>query len=209
MTWSARQDQRLTDALKRGNRDEFVIELERIRQEWTRSERDVAQAARDHANLFKSPVLARQLLAKMISDARGILDQLHDRGRFQTRPYRFWKRGSPKGMCICGELLSGEDGAAVRRRNHIKSLMDQARKPMRFRRSSRASTTVRKNSWPRCKGTDGLTSISRYSSGGQRANARLAQLGERQRDIEARIAALPDVDIRQLREVRDRYREER
>ena len=67
------------------------------------AERDATQAARDHANLFRSELIGKHLLGGPFAKAKAVLDGLHKQGKIpnQTIPVLEDRLNQP--TCICGE----------------------------------------------------------------------------------------------------------
>lgn len=199
-------DRKLSDALRKGNREE----LEKQRQAAIRgrqsAEKDAAQAARDHANLFRSELLGKHLLAGPFTKAKAVLDGLHKQGKIpnQTIPVLEDRLNQP--VCICGETLNPDDPDGQRRRAHIQHLIDESRNSDAIQEKI---TALYYGAQDLLRPVEGRTWSDEYSDvfeRRQRANARCQEFGEAESAIEAKIAALPDVDIQQLRTTRDHYR---
>ena len=199
-------DRKLSDALRKGNRDE----LEKERQAAIRSknavERDATQAARDHANLFRSELIGRHLLGEPFTKAKTVLDNLHEQGKIpnQTIPVLEDRLNQP--VCICGERLDQAEPDGRRRRVHIEHLIEASRNSDAIQEKVTALyygarellRPVEERTW-----SDEYSDVFERR---QRANTRRRELGEAEAAIEARIAALPDVDTQQLQTSRNHYR---
>ena len=199
-------DRALSDALRKGNRDE----LEKQRQAAIRSkksaEKDAAQAARDHANLFRSELLGRHLLGEPFSRAKLILDDLHEKGKIpnQTIPVLEDRLNQP--ICICGESLDNNEADGRRRRAHIQHLIEDSRNSDAIQEkvtelyygARELLRPASERSWS--------NEYSEVFQRRQRANARHQEQGEAEAAVEARIATLPDVDTQQLQTSRNHYR---
>ena len=199
-------DRRLADALRRGNR----ADLEKQRQAAIRgrdaAEKDAAEAARDHAQLFRSELLGKHLLADHFTKAKSVLDVLHKQGKIPNQTIPVLEDRLKQPVCICGETLDPNDSAGQRRRGHIEDLIDE----------SRNSDAIQEKVTALYYGAQDLLSPAgdrtwsdEYSDTlqrRQRAATRRREYGESEAAIDAKIAALPDVDIQQLYASRDRYR---
>ena len=199
-------DNELSDALRKGNREE----LEKQRQAAIRgresAERDAAKAARDHADLFKSEFLGKHLLAEPFKKAKDILDGLHREGKIpsQTIPVLEDRLNQP--TCICGERLDPNDQDGQKRRKHIRHLIDESRNSDEIQKKV---TELFYSAQDLLGPVEGSPWADRYNGVFERrqsANRRSKDHGEAVRAAEAKIRDLPDVDIQQLRESRDRYR---
>lgn len=199
-------DRKLSDALRKGNREE----LEKQRQDAIRgrqsAEKDATQSARDHSNLFRSELLGRQLLGGPFAKAKAVLDGLHKQGKIpnQTIPVLEDRLNQP--ACICGESLDANDAGGQRRRAHIQHLIEESRNSDALQEKV---TALYYGAQDLLRPVEGRTWSDEYSEvfeRRQRANARCRDFGEAESAVEAKIAALPDVDIQQLRTTRDHYR---
>jgi DNA sulfur modification protein DndD len=189
-------DQRLRDALRSGNRAELASELEKISRLWVRAEASVKSAAREHADLFKSQTLGKQLMAK---------DTLHDQKKIPNQTIPILEERLEQPTCICGESLSDSTPDGVRRRNSIKSLIEGSRNSDALQESV---TSLYYGSRDLLSPVYGKGWIEEYATVYQRRQSALASLedlGRQSRDLEARIETLPDVDISQLKSTRDLY----
>src|SRR5690606_9589759 len=74
-------DRRLSDALRKGNREELEAERKKAAAGKIAAEKDAGQAARDHSNLFKSILLGKAFLAEPFEKAKAVLDKLHEQGK--------------------------------------------------------------------------------------------------------------------------------
>ena len=199
-------DRRLSDALRKGNREE----LEKQRQAAVRSkkaaERDASQAARDHANLFRSELIGRHLLGEPFKRAKAVLDALHEQGKIpnQTIPVLEDRLNQP--ICICGESLEQADPDGRRRRLHIEHLIEASRNSDAIQEKV---TALYYGARELLRPVEDRTWSDEYSDvfeRRQRANVQRRESGEAEAAIEARIASLPDVDTQQLQTARNHYR---
>ena len=199
-------DRRLSNALLKGNREELEKQRKAALHGRQSTEKDAVQAARDHANLFKSELLGKQLLTGPFAKAKAVLDRLHEQGKIpnQTIPVLEDRLNQP--FCICGESLDESDLGGQRRRTHIQHLIEVSRNSDAIQEKV---TALYYGAQELLRPVQGRTWSDEYSDvfeRRQRANARCQELGETEAAIEAKIAALPDVDIQQLRTARDHYR---
>jgi len=202
-------DRQLTEALRNGNRDELAKERERVRLAWRQAENDTKQAGRDHANLFKSQSLARQLLVSAIKKSKGILDGLHDRGKIPNQTIPVLEERLTQTACICGESLNANDPGGQKRREHIMQLIEASRGADVVQELVTALFYSSKELLSPVEGQGWLDEYSQVFERRQSAASRLSDLGTREREIDAKINSLPDINIIQLRESRDLYRQKR
>ena len=199
-------DKTLTEALRQGNKDELLRGLADAKRKRDTAQREAAQAARDHANLFRSELLAKHLLTSPFTKAKALLETLHNKRQIPSQTIPVLEDRLNHASCICGESLDDTSSEGQQRRGHIVGLIEE----------SRAADENREKLTALYYGSRDLLTAPAdrvwkddYSDVFQRrvnANKRAKDYGEQEADIDAQIARLPDVDIRQLRAARDRYR---
>jgi DNA sulfur modification protein DndD len=199
-------DRRLSDALRKGNREELEEQRKAAAAGKQAAEKDAGQAARDHSNLFKSILLGKALLADPFQRAKAVLDKLHDQGKIpgETIPVLDDRLNQP--TCICGESLDPSDPDAQGRRAHIQKLIDESRASDAIQEKVTALYYGAQDLLRPIDGDTWSDEFSQVFERRQRAHTRQRDLGEQEAAIDAKIAALPDVDIQQLKATRDRYR---
>lgn len=200
-------DERLADALRQGNREELLRSLQETRQRRQEAEQDALRAARDHANLFKSELLAKHLLADHFAKAKAQLEVLHSQRQIPSQTIPVLEARLDHASCICGESLDGDTTEGQRRRRHIGSLIEESRAADENREkltalyySSQSLTSLPPGSrtW-----VDDYNDVFERRT---RADKRVRDFGGKEAEIDAHISCLPDVDVRQLRAARDQYR---
>ncbi len=199
-------DRKLSEALRRGNREELEKARQQAQQSRQHADRELASATRDHSNLFKSELLGKHLLANSFAKAKGVLDQLHQRGKIpnQTIPVLEDRLSQPS--CICGESLDVHTPDGQRRRAHIQHLIEESRNSDAIQEKI---TALYYGAQDLLRPIQDKTWIDEYNdvfSRRQMAAVRRTDYGEKEKAIEAQIDALPDVDIKQLQTTRSHYR---
>lgn len=199
-------DRKLSEALRRGNREELEKARQQAQQNRQHAERELASATRDHANLFKSELLGKHLLAGSFAKAKSVLDQLHQRGKIpnQTIPVLEDRLNQPS--CICGESLDAHTPDGQRRREHIQHLIEESRNSDAIQEKI---TALYYGAQDLLRPIQDKTWIDEYNdvfSRRQMAAVRRTEYGEKEKAIEAQIDDLPDVDIKQLQTTRSHYR---
>lgn len=199
-------DHQLSDALRKGNREELEKQRKDAQLGRQSADKDAAQAARDHANLFKSELLGKQLLAGQFANAKTILDRLHKQGKIPNQTVPVLEDRLNQAFCICGESLDANDSYGQRRRAHIQHLIEESRNSDAIQEKI---TALYYGAQELLRPVQARTWADEYSDifeRRQRANTRSQKFGEAEAAIEAKIATLPDADIQQLRTTRDHYR---
>jgi len=198
----------LEEALKKGNKEELVQEAERIQIKWKRANEDVKKAAREHANLFKNILFGQLFLKKKFQKAKKLLDKLYDQGQIPNQTIPVLEERLKQTTCICGELITENDKDGKKRRENIKTLIEASRKSdiiqekisALYYSAQELLQPVDVNLWSE--------KYKEIFNSKQRAIQHLRELGQEQRDIETKIEKLPDVDIKNIREKKNRFKEQ-
>ena len=202
-------DRNLSDALRKGNKEELEKEREAASRNKKAAGRDTTQATRDHANLFRHELIGRHLLREPFTKAKSILDNLREQGKIPNQTIPVLEDRLNQSVCICGESLDQAEADGRRRRMHIEHLIDASRNSDAILEKV---SVLYYGAVELLKPVEGRTWSDEYSDvfeRRQRANTRLRESGEREAAIEAQIAALPDVDTQQLQISRNHYRSQR
>ena len=199
-------DRKLSDALRKGNREELEKQRQAARRGREAAEKDAAQATRDHADLFKSEFLGKHLLAEPLKKTKEILDGLHRQGKIpnQTIPVLEDRLNQP--TCICGEPLEPNDQNGQKRRKHIQHLIDESRNSDKIQEKVTELFYTARDLLRPIEGSPWIDKYNDMSARRERAHRQARESGEAESDVEAKIDGLRDVDTRQLRQSRDHYR---
>ena len=204
-------EKRIEDTLTKGNRDDLTRQLTDTRNGIKRADGRIADAAKDHSNLFRSLELSRELMAPVIESSLAKLDELRDQGKIpnSTIPVLEERLNAP--MCICGEPISGHDPGVDRRREHIRTLIEESRNVDALQstvndlyygsRPLQVTEASQDTSWG-----------SQFENVANRRDDLLSereQLGRQMKALEAKIAEIPDQDLQGLQRTRSQYRSQR
>lgn len=203
---ASKADDELSEALRKGNRED----LEKRREEAVRgrklAEKDSERAAHDHTNLFQSKLLGKHLLSEPFAKAKGILERLRAQGKIpsQTIPVLEERLNQPD--CICGESLDTHNADGKKRRENIQLLIEKSRNSdaiqekvtALFFSAQELLSPVGDRTW--------ADKHAEAFARRQDAEKRRKHYGQAERAVEAKIAQIPDSDTQQLRTTRDRYR---
>ena len=198
-------DTKLADALRQGNEEELVRNLKETQRRREVAEREAAQAARDHANLFKSKLLAKHFLADPFAKAKALLESLHNQRQIPSQTIPVLEAHLDHASCICGESLDHDTADGRRRREYILSLIEENRAADK---NSEKLTALYYGSQDLLSPPDDRTWTDDYNDVFERrvrANKRVKDFGLEEAEIDAQISRLPHVDIRQLRATRNHY----
>ena len=204
-------ENKIEDALVKDNRDDLNRHKIRTREALGVCDSQVREAAKLHTTLFRDISLSCEMVRSQIDYSLRQLDGLRDQGRIPNSTIPVLQERLGAINCICGEPLQGDGEGAVRRRVHIKTLIDQSRQ------TDEQQGVVTDLYY--ASGSLGL--VGERSGGDWRAkyrsladrrdglDKRRSELGTELRSIEAKIAQIGDSNIQELRETRRYYREQR
>ena len=201
----------IDDALVKGDKEQLQREYQTVANRLKQTDTEIDTAAGDHAQLFRSLALSRDLLAPILSDSIGKLNDLRQQGKFPKAAVPILEERLNATTCICGESLAGHDPHGKRRREHIKHLIDQSRKPDELQGSLTdlyyAAAQLQ---------LDQVTEEESWSSEYKRVAARRGELGQNRealasqlRSLDVQIDQLPDTDIQGLRDTLRDYERQR
>jgi len=201
-------NRKLSEALLNGNREDLERQRQSALKNRQSAERAAIDAARDHANLFKSELLGKHLLAEPFAEAKMVLDGLHKQGRIPNQTIPVLEDRLRQPVCICGESLDVNDLNGNRRRDHIQNLIEesrnsdaiQAKVTSLYYSAQELLSPIQERTW--------IDEYRRVFNRRQEASERCQEFGADEAEIEAKIAKMPDVDIRQLQITLNRYREQ-
>ncbi|MEX2345517.1 MAG: hypothetical protein WD604_07880 [Balneolaceae bacterium] len=198
-------DKQLVEALKKGNKQELIDQKTRIEKNWDIALNDVKEAAKAHSNLFKSKMLAKSLLSENFKKAELLLEKLKEERSIPSQTIPVLEKYLDEKECICGESLHPEDPKGAQRRKNIKNLIKESSEADEIKKKL---SELYYGSKELLMEEDNDSWLEAYKSVFQRkksAEARLDNLGKEQREIEAKIEKIPDIDINQIKKTRDEY----
>lgn len=128
-------DQKLSDiqkeieaALIRGDREKLRRDIEQVKQQLEKIDKLQTRAVKEHSDLFKSPLLLRDLLAPTLKTGLEKLNELEAQGKLPNATIPVLEERLKATTCICGESLDPSDTEGKTRRDHIQCLIDESRK---------------------------------------------------------------------------------
>lgn len=189
-------------AVAKGDRSQLVPELHRIRNNRKRQEDLQLALARRQGELLKSKVLARQLLSEAVVKVGEKLEGLKQQGRIPNQTIPVLRDCLHQGVCICGEQLNLSNNESQKRRDHIEKMIE----------ASRSADAVQKTITELYYGAQdffqsGMEETWKDESRDlldqrNKVDGTIRDLGAQEAEVEAKIAAIPDVDIQSMREQR-------
>ena len=207
---------KIEDALVKGDKEQLQREYQTVANRLKQTDTQIDKAANHHAQLFRSLVLSRDLLAPILSDSMGKLNDLRQQGKFPKAAVPILEERLNATTCICGESLAGHDPHGKRRREHIEHLIEQSRQPDGLQASLTelyyAATQLQLGQTPEEGSWSG--EYARVSDRRRELGQNRESLAIQLRSLDVQIDQLPDTDIQGLRDTlrdherqRDRFRD--
>ena len=204
-------EKQIEDTLAKGNRDDLNRQVATVRRGMERLDEQITDAAKTHANLFRSLDLSRELMTPTIESGLARLDELRDQGKIPNSTIPVLEERLNARTCICGEPIEGHDPDAARRREHIRSLIDQSRKADALQSTVTDLFFASRPLQLDQRSPDQRWTV-RFESVASRRDDLLTereQLGQQMKAIETRIAQIPNHDLQGLQQTKSRYRDQR
>ena len=201
----------IDEALVKGDKEELQQEFQKAKAQLEHTDTEIDAAAGDHAQLLRSLALSRDLLEPILRDSISKLDDLREQGKLFKADVPILEECLSAATCICGESLAEHHPQGMRRREHIKHLIEQSQESDDLHRSlsdlHTASTLLQ---------LDRAIETESWTSKYKRVAVRRDRLEQDRKDraselgaLDVRIARLPDADIKELRKARQNYERQR
>ena len=211
-------DEKLSDiqkkidaALVKGDREKLKRDIEQAEAQLKKIDNQRTAATKEHAELFKSMALARDLLAPVLEKGLAKLSELHNAGKIPNTTIPVLEDRLNSSVCICGESLSDSDMDGTRRREHIQHLIDESRKA-----DALQSTITDLYYGSRSLQPDAIDEEERWLAEYAKVVERRDELeimrtdqGRKLKALEAQLDDIPDTNIQGLRETKRQYTEQR
>ena len=201
-------DNKLTQALQNGNREDLEKQRKDARKRREKAEEDAREAVEDHSDLFKEDVLAKHFLIKPFKKAKTILDKLYGRGEIPSQTIPVLKDRLNQPMCICGESLNADDSNGQKRRECIQHLIEASQNADEVRKKATALFYSAQDLLKPVEGSAWSDEYSKVFRRRESATAQQKEFGSDEREAEIKISQLPDIDIQTLQQNKDQYIEQ-
>ena len=211
-------DQKLSDiqkeieaALIRGDLEKLKRDIGQVKQQLEKIDKLQTRAAKEHSDLFKSPLLLRDLLVPVLRKGLDKLNELQTQGKLPNATIPVLEERLKATTCICGESLDPSDTEGKQRRDHIQCLIDESRKvdslqgrltdlyySSRFLEQENAADSDR---W-----------VSKYDEVIERRyqlEGVRDEQGKKFKALEIQLDHIPDTDIQGLRTIQRDYKNQR
>lgn len=204
-------DREIAAALQKGDKEKLKKNIERAKKEIGRLNTQLKAANKEHSELFRSRSVATDLLAPVLDDAFGKLEELHEEGKIPNTTIPVLQERLEAEECICGETLEPGVSDGAKRRAHIHKLIDDSQRADEIQeivtdlyfsaRPLQSGGGVKSSTW-----------IEEYTKVVERRDGLQAlreEAGRKFRGLEMELDSLPDTDIQGLRETRRQYKSQR
>ncbi|MCY4428486.1 MAG: AAA family ATPase [Halieaceae bacterium] len=202
-------DRKIEAALQKGDKEKLRVDRSQVKRQIEQLDDQLKAAKKDHSALFRSRSIATDLLAPLLVKALEKLEDLHDQGKIPNTTIPVLQHRLSAETCICGESLESSSVGGDQRRDHIQKLIDDSRMADEIQE---ISSELYYSAEPQhISGETGVdTWLKEYKKIFARCNGiqdQLEEAGRRFRALELQLDALPDTDIRGLRDTRRQYKQ--
>ena len=197
--------------LSKGDREKLKSDLKETKSRLESLDKQLEDVGQEHANLFTSLFLARDLLAPILGKSLEKLSNLRDKGKIPHATVPVLEERLKGTTCICGESLDLHDRNGKRRREHIQHLIDESRQADALQ-SILADLYYGSRPLQPSENADGKHWVTEYTKIADRRDdleSHRNKQGENLKALEAQLDRLPDTDIQGLRSVERDYIEQR
>ena len=211
-------DEKLTDtqkeienALVKGDRDKLKRDIEQANSLLKQIDNQQTEARNEHAGLFRSMSLSRDLLASVLEKSLGKLDELRSQGKIPSTTIPVLEERLQRTTCICGESLDSSYTDGKRRRDHIQCLINDSKKADDIQssitdlyygsQSLQSGDIADDEHW--------IAEYARVANLRDELEKKRDEQGQQLRALETQLDQIPDTDIQGLRDTKQRYTAQR
>ncbi len=121
-------DRDIEAALVKGDQEDLNRRLKRTETELDDLENQEKELETEHSQLFRKPLLFRELLTPVLEQSFKKLDELRDQGKLPSPTIPVLVERLAGVTCICGESLDQHSESGKQRREHIERLIKESEK---------------------------------------------------------------------------------
>lgn len=198
-------------ALVKGDREKLKRDIEQVERQLMQLDSQRTAAAKEHADLFRSLSLTRDLLASGLEKALDKLNELEEQGKIPNTTIPVLEERLKGDLCICGESLDPDSPDGKRRRDHIQCLIDDSRNADALQsiitdlyygsRMLQPGQVAEDDRW--------LAKYAKVVESRDGLEIIRDELGMKLKALEAQLDDIPDTNIQGLRETKRQYAEQR
>ncbi len=201
-------DKKISSALQQGDKEKLAADIVKLKKEIDQLDKRIASSQKEHSSLFKSEILACDLLSDSLTEATAILDKMRDQGKIPNTTLPILEERLNEEICICGEKLDNSSKGAKSRCQHIKDVIEKSRKADEIQ-------TILTELYYGSKGflsdaRDGETWIDEYRRVVENRDGLQIlrdEAGQKGKSLDTQVSNLPDTDIQSLRETKKEFKE--
>ena len=197
----------IENALVKGDREQLKSDIEQANSQLKQIDTQQTEARKEHAGLFRSMSLSRDLLVPVLQKSLGKLDELRSQGKIPSTTIPVLEERLQRTTCICGESLDPHYTDGKRRRDHIQCLINESKKADDIQSSITDLYYGSQSLHPGEIADDEhwIAEYARVADLRDELETKHAEQGQQLRSLETQLDRIPDTDIQGLRDTKQRY----
>lgn len=204
-------DKEIETALIKGDQEKLNLKITQTQVQLERIDDKLDEVNKAHSELFRSLSLSRDLLAPVLLNSLGKLNELRDQGKLPSITIPVLQERLTGTTCICGESLDQHSTDGKHRRHYIQQLIEESRKADTLQKSL---TDLYYGSLPLqpkeiADDEHWIAEHAEIASRRDEFEERRRELGKHFKALEAQLDDIGDTDIQGLRATRQEYAEQR
>lgn len=202
-------DKEIEESLKKGDQEQLMRDLAQVRKRREDIRKRIQGAEKSHSYLFRSQILANDLVATFLQPVFAELDELYDQKKIPRETIPILHERLERGICICGEKLDSSDEATHHRIKHIEELIKTSEGSDNFQKIITKlyyDTLEERNKNESQQWREQYEEISNIRDNLLREDE---SAGRSQTDIEQKIDSIGNIDIAGLKKTRSTYQKKR
>ena len=204
-------DQKIAAILQKGDREKLQRSVDSAKNEINQLDEQLKIANKSHSKLFDGRSIAVDLLSPVLNRAYLELDKLRDQGKIPNTTVPVLQDRLEVGTCICGETLAEDTSDGKKRRKRVLKLIEDSQQADEIQKiitelyyagkPIESEDERQKNLW--------LEESKKVIERRDTLQDLREEAGRKFRSLELELDAIPDADIRGLRETRRGYKDQR
>lgn len=201
----------IENALVKGDREQLKSDIEQANSLLKQIDTQQTETRKEHAGLFRSMSLSRDLLVPVLQKSLGKLDELRSQGKIPSTTIPVLEERLQRTTCICGESLDPHYTDGKRRRDHIQCLINESKKADDIQ-SSITDLYYGSQSLQLGEIADDehwTAEYARVADLRDELETKRVEQGQQLRSLETQLDRIPDTDIQGLRDTKQQYTKQR